>query len=152
MLSVLPGGPGDEKVAGPAVANKSETRNAAQACSRNRRRASPLERQAERTSHPKQSDPGIEYAGSSSSCPSSLNVFLPLLNKSQVSPHEEVYHSSHPEANDMSLKVCAFIQLLVTRFYNGLHLVRRGVKFLEGQQLPKCKAKSLHHIIMFAPA
>ncbi|RXM28095.1 hypothetical protein EOD39_10048 [Acipenser ruthenus] len=54
--------------------------------------------------HPKQSDPGIEYAGS---CPTPLNVFLPLLNKSQVSPHEEVYHSSHPEANDRSLKKLA---------------------------------------------
>ncbi|MGH0132875.1 UNVERIFIED_CONTAM: hypothetical protein FKN15_016713 [Acipenser sinensis] len=45
-----------------------------------------------------QSDPGFEYARSSLSCPSPLKVFLPVLNKSQASPHG--YHSSHPEAND----------------------------------------------------
>ncbi|MGH0188702.1 UNVERIFIED_CONTAM: hypothetical protein FKN15_031158 [Acipenser sinensis] len=77
----------------------------------------PLERQAERTIHPKQGDPGFEYAGSSPSCPSPPKVFLPLLNKSQVSLHQEVCHSSHPEASDRSLKVCGFIQFLITHFY-----------------------------------
>ncbi|MGH0179540.1 UNVERIFIED_CONTAM: hypothetical protein FKN15_012608 [Acipenser sinensis] len=47
-----------------------------------------LQRQAERTIHPKQSDPGCEYAGSSPSCPSPLKVFLPVLNKSPASPHQ----------------------------------------------------------------
>ncbi|MGH0156699.1 UNVERIFIED_CONTAM: hypothetical protein FKN15_032082 [Acipenser sinensis] len=79
-------------------------------------------------------------------------VFLPVLYKRQVSPHQEVYHSSHPETNDRSLKVCGFIQLSLTRLYTGLHLVGGGAKFLEDQQLPKCKAKSLHLIIMFAAA
>ncbi|MGH0156947.1 UNVERIFIED_CONTAM: hypothetical protein FKN15_032724 [Acipenser sinensis] len=32
-------------------------------------------------------------------------MFLPLLNKSQVSPHQEVYHSNHPETNDKSLQM-----------------------------------------------
>ncbi|MGH0143821.1 UNVERIFIED_CONTAM: hypothetical protein FKN15_001246 [Acipenser sinensis] len=100
----------------------------------------PLERQAERTIHPKQTDPGFEYARSSLSCPSPLKVFLPVLNKSQASLHQEVYHSSHPEASDRSLNC------------NYLHLVRGGTKFLEDQQLPKCKAKSLHLIIMLAAA
>ncbi|MGH0142448.1 UNVERIFIED_CONTAM: hypothetical protein FKN15_076616 [Acipenser sinensis] len=81
-----------------------------------------------------------------------LNSELQQQLKSQVSPYQEVYYSSHPEANDRSLQVCDFIQLLVTRFFNGLHLVRRGVKFLKCQQLPKYKAKSLHYNIMFAPA
>ncbi|MGH0161971.1 UNVERIFIED_CONTAM: hypothetical protein FKN15_072924 [Acipenser sinensis] len=63
--------------------------------------------------HPKQSDPGFEYAGSSPSCPSPLKVFLPFLNKSQVSPHQEVYHSSHPEVNDGSLKESYFHACLV---------------------------------------
>ncbi|MGH0143824.1 UNVERIFIED_CONTAM: hypothetical protein FKN15_001249 [Acipenser sinensis] len=67
-------------------------------------------------------------------------VFLPVLNKSQASLHQEVYHSSHPEASDRSLNC------------NYLHLVRGGTKFLEDQQLPKCKAKSLHLIIMLAAA
>ncbi|MGH0130449.1 UNVERIFIED_CONTAM: hypothetical protein FKN15_001661 [Acipenser sinensis] len=34
--------------------------------------------------------------------------------------------------------------LLITRFYSDLHLVREDAKFLEVQQLPKCKVKSLH--------
>ncbi|MGH0147510.1 UNVERIFIED_CONTAM: hypothetical protein FKN15_045440 [Acipenser sinensis] len=55
-----------------------------------------------------------------------LQVFLPVLNKSQASLHQKVYHSSHPETNDRSLNVCGFIQLVITRFYNGLHLVRGG--------------------------
>ncbi|MGH0121189.1 UNVERIFIED_CONTAM: hypothetical protein FKN15_041623 [Acipenser sinensis] len=31
-------------------------------------------------------------------------VFLAVLNKSQASPHQEVYHNNHPQANDRSLK------------------------------------------------
>ncbi|MBN3270984.1 MYSS protein, partial [Polyodon spathula] len=93
-----------------------------------------------------QHDPGIEYAGSSLSCPSLLNVFLSLLSKSQMSPHQEVNHSSHPEASDWSLLQCSFTQLVVSRFYNGLHLVRRGVKFLEGHQLSLQILTSNHNV------
>ncbi|MGH0117688.1 UNVERIFIED_CONTAM: hypothetical protein FKN15_036868 [Acipenser sinensis] len=93
--------PGDEKVAGPAMANKSETLNVAQACSRNRRRAA---FQADRTIHPKQSYPEFEYAGSTLSGPFAPRAFLPVLNKSQASQLQEVYHSSHPDAIDRSLK------------------------------------------------
>ncbi|MGH0115967.1 UNVERIFIED_CONTAM: hypothetical protein FKN15_060431 [Acipenser sinensis] len=56
----------------------------------------------------RQSDPGFEYAGSSSSCPSPPKVFLPHLNKSQVLLHQEVYHSSQPEANDRADKLRPF--------------------------------------------
>ncbi|MGH0126345.1 UNVERIFIED_CONTAM: hypothetical protein FKN15_069168 [Acipenser sinensis] len=92
-------------VAGPVAANKNENRNAAGTGGPpSTSQLTPLERQAERTIHPKQSDPGFEYAGSSLSCPSPPKVFLPVLNKSQESPHQEVYHSSHPEVNDKPLK------------------------------------------------
>ncbi|MGH0153677.1 UNVERIFIED_CONTAM: hypothetical protein FKN15_049685 [Acipenser sinensis] len=98
----------------------------------------PLERQAERTIHPKQSDPGFEYAESSLSCPSSLKV-LPVLNKSPASPHQEVSHSSHPVANDRSLQVCGFIQILITRFYNGLHLTEESKSFWRVRNCPSAK-------------
>ncbi|MGH0115246.1 UNVERIFIED_CONTAM: hypothetical protein FKN15_006674 [Acipenser sinensis] len=45
-------------------------------------------------------------------------VFLHVLNKSQSSLHQEVYHSSHPEANDRSLQV--FLHVL-NKSQSSLH-------------------------------
>ncbi|MGH0186317.1 UNVERIFIED_CONTAM: hypothetical protein FKN15_021085 [Acipenser sinensis] len=46
-------------------------------------------------------------------------MFLPVLNKSQVSSHQEVYHSSHPEANGRSLQVGNTVLIVFVSFFGS---------------------------------